>query len=69
MPSIWKQLRDTASSLEERPKFEIDLRVDGVSQDAILKHKEQMKEINETLEKLKNGSFTKTNRDDLKKNK
>ena len=36
---IWKQMRDTASSVEERPEFEIDLRVEGVSQDAILKTK------------------------------
>ena len=60
-------MRDTASFFEEKPKFEIDLRVEGVSQDAILKDGEQMKEINKTLEKLKRGSCTKSIRDDLKK--
>ena len=48
-------MRDTESSVKERPKFEIDLRVAGVPQDAILKDEEQMKEINSTLEKLKSG--------------
>ena len=57
----------SGSSVEERPKFEIDLRVAGVSQDAILKDEEQMKEINKTLERLKSGSCTKSIRDDLKK--
>ena len=28
-PSIWKQMRDTESSVGERPKFEIGLRVEG----------------------------------------
>ena len=46
-------MRDTASFVEEWLKFEIDPRVDGVSQDAILKDEEQLKEVNETSEKLK----------------
>ena len=60
----------SGSSVEERPKFEIDLRVAGVSQDAILKDEQQMKEINNTLERLKrlkSGSCTKSIRDDQKK--
>ena len=47
--------------------IKIDLPVEGVPQDAILKDEEQMKEINEKLEKLKSGSCTKSIRDDLKK--
>ena len=45
-------MRDTASSFEEKPTFEIDLRVEGVSQDAILEDEEQVKDINETREKF-----------------
>ena len=44
-----------------------DLRVEGVSKDAILQDEEQMKEINKKLEKLRIGSCTKSIRDDLKK--
>ena len=58
-------MRDTEPLVEEKPEFEIDLRV-GVPQDAIFKDEEQMKEINEKLEKLKIGACTKSNRDDLK---
>ena len=48
-PSIWKQMRDTESSVKERPKFETDVRVEGVPQDAILEDEGQMKDINKTL--------------------
>ena len=66
-PSIWKQMRDTESSVEGRPKFEIDLRVEEVPQDAIFKDEEQMKEMEKTFEKLKSGSCTNFIRDDMKK--
>ena len=58
------QMRDAS---EESPEFEIDLRLEGVPQDAILKDEKQMKEINKTSEKLKSGSWTKSIRDDLKR--
>ena len=61
-------MRDTGSSVKERPEFEIDLREAGALQDAILKDEEQMKESNKTLDKLKSGSCTKSVRDDLKNN-
>ena len=51
----------------EKPQFEIDLRVEGVSQDAILQDEAKMNEINEMFEKLKVGSRTKSVRDDLSK--
>ena len=51
----------------KKPKFEIDLRVEGVPQDAILQDEEQMKEMTKKLVKLKSGSCTKSSRDDLKK--
>ena len=58
---------NSVSRVDKKPKFEIDLRVEGVSQDAIVKDEEQMKEIRKKLEKLKSGSCTKSIRDDLKK--
>ena len=50
--SSGKPVRNSVSFVDKKPKFEIDLRVEGVSQDAILKD-EQKKEINKQLEKLK----------------
>ena len=51
-------------AVEKTPQFGIDLRVDGVPQDAILQDEEKMKEINEKLEKFKMGSGTKSIRND-----
>ena len=34
----------------QKPQFEIDLQVEGVSQDAITQDEEQMKEVNNKLE-------------------
>ena len=63
--SIWKRMRDTEVPVEQKNKFKVDSPVGGVPQDAILKDEEQMKQINETVETLKDGS--KSVRDDLKK--
>ena len=49
--------RDPEPAVETKPQFDIDLRVEGVSQDAILEVEEKMKEINKKLEKLKIGSY------------
>ena len=38
---------DLEPAVEKKPQFEIDLRVEGVSQDAILQDEQKMKEINE----------------------
>ena len=54
-------------AVEQKLQFEIYLRVEGVSQDAILQDEEKMKEINKKLEKLKSGSCTKSIRNDLSK--
>ena len=51
----------------EKPDVGVDLRTDGIQQDAILNDKEQVKEIHDKVEKLKVGSRTKCIRDDLKK--
>ena len=58
-------VRDLELAVEKKPHFEIDLRVEGVSQDAILQDEEKMKEINKKLEKLKIGSGMKSIRNDL----
>ena len=54
--SIKKLVRCFEPAVEKKPQFEIDLQVERVSQDAILKDEEKMDEINEKLEKLKMGS-------------
>ena len=58
---------DSVSAVDQKPQVEIDLRVAGVSQDAILQNKEKMKEINKQLEKLRIGSCTKSIFNDLSK--
>ena len=63
---VWKQMQNTESADEEKPRFEINLQVEGVLEDVILKDEERMKEINEKLEKLKSCSCTKSIREDLK---
>ena len=60
-------MRYSVSTVDRKPQFEIDLRVEGVSQDAILQDEEKMKEINKKLEKLRIGSCTKSFRNDLKR--
>ena len=65
--SVGQLSRDTETPVAQKPKFEIDLRVEGVPQNVISKDEEQMKEINKTSEKLTSNSCTKSIRDDLKK--
>ena len=59
--------RDPEPAVKKKPQFEIDLRVEGVSQGAIEQDEENMKEINENLEKLHMGSSTKSIRNDVSK--
>ena len=47
--SVGQLPRDTETRVEQKPKFETDLRVEGVPQYAILKAEEQMKEINKNV--------------------
>ena len=66
--STRRLVRDPDPAVEKNPQFEIDLRIEGVSQGAILQDEEKMKEINEEkLEKFKMGSGTKSIRNDLSK--
>ena len=46
---VWKQMQNTESADEEKPRFEIDLQVEGVLEDVILIDEERMKEINEKV--------------------
>ena len=59
--------RDLEPVFQKKPQFEIDLRVEGVSQDAILQDAEKTTEINKKFEKLRIGSCTKSTRNDLSK--
>ena len=65
--STRRLVRDLEPAVEEKPQFEIDLRVEGVSQDAILQYEEKMTEIHKKLEKLRIGSCTTSIRNDLSK--
>ena len=60
-------MTNTESSIEEKLKFEIDLRVEGVPEVVILKIKINWKRSAKRMEKLKIDSFTKFIREDLKK--
>ena len=60
-------VRDLEPAVEKKPRFEIDLRVEGVSQDAILQYEEKTTEIHKKLEKLRIGSCTTSVRNDLSK--
>ena len=48
----WRLVRDPGPVAEKKPQFEIDLRVEGVSQDAILQDGEKVKEINKNVGKV-----------------
>ena len=50
LPASRKLVRNSVSLVDKKPQFEIDLRVEGVPQDAILEDEEQMEEVNKKLE-------------------
>ena len=51
--STRKLVRDSESAVDKKPQFEFDLRVEGVSQDAILQDDEKMKETNKNWKSSK----------------
>ena len=55
--SIGKPLREGFEPTEEKeePEFEVDLRIEGIAQDAILKDEERMGNLKEVVGKLKIG--------------
>ena len=59
--------RRDESTVEKQPQFEVDLRIEGIAQDVILKDEERMGKIQEVVGKLRNGSRTKSILKDLGK--
>ena len=53
------------SSVEKELELEVDLRIEGIAQDVILKDEERMGKIQEVVVKLRKGSYTKSIREDL----
>ena len=47
--SIWNRMRDTAVPVEQKPNFKVDLRVEGIPKDVILKDEEQTKQIKQSF--------------------
>ena len=58
--------RNFVLSVNKKPKFEIDLRLEGVPQDEILKDAKWMTKVYKKLENLKIGSCVTSIRNDLK---
>ena len=52
---------------KEEPEFKVDLRLEGIAQEVILKDEERMGQIREVVEKRRNGSRTKSILEDLGK--
>ena len=45
-PSMWKQMRSAESLVEKgEPELKVDLRIEGIAQDVILKYEERMEKI------------------------
>ena len=66
--SIWKQMRSAESLVEkEEPEFKVDLRIEGIAQDVILKDEERMGNIQEVVDNLRKGSYTTSFQEDLRK--
>ena len=65
-PSIWKQMRSTESLVEkEELEFKVDLRIEGIAQDVILKDGERMDKIQNVVDKSTTGYHTKSIIEDL----
>ena len=46
----WKQNCEKDSSVEEKPQFKVDLRIEGIDHYVILKDEERMGQIQEVVE-------------------
>ena len=65
-----KLLRSGVSNMthvEEKPEFKVDLRIEGVAHDVILKDEEWMGQTHEEVGKLRKASYTKSIREDQRK--
>ena len=68
LPSVRKVKRSAESPVEkEEPEFKVDLRTEGIAQDVILEDEERMGQIQEVVEKRRNGSRTQYILEDLGK--
>ena len=52
--STRRLVRDLEPAVEKKPQFEIDLRAEGVSQDALLQDEEKMKKNSQEVGKVEN---------------
>ena len=59
--------RKDESTVEKEPEFKVDLRIERIAQDVILKDEERMSKIQEVGEKLRNDSRMKSILEDLGK--
>ena len=48
------------STVEKEPESKVDLRIEGIAHDVILKDEERMSKIQEVVGKLRKGSHTKS---------
>ena len=55
------------STVDKEPEFKVDLRIEGVAHDVILKDEEPMGKIQQVVENSRKGSYTKPLREDLRK--
>ena len=68
LPSIKKLKWSTESTVEKEPEFKVDLRIEGIAEDAIFKDEERMGKIQVVVVgKLRNGSRTRSILEDLGK--
>ena len=52
---VRKLKRSAESLVEKEPEFKVDLRIEGIAQDVILKDEERMGKIQEEVERLRRG--------------
>ena len=45
-------------AMKEEPDFEVDLRIEGIAQDVILKDEERMGQIQKVVDKIRTGYHT-----------
>ena len=65
--SIRKLYAQEESTVEKEHESKVDLRIEGVAHDVLLKDEERMGKIQEVVVKLRKASHTKSMREDLRK--
>ena len=54
--------------IEEKPEFKVDLRIEGIAHDVMLKDEARMSQMQEVVERWRTGSNMKSIRENLRKN-